>query len=166
MYSFNFSDQSLTWGTGPQRRGIAPQQRGNGPPEKEAVLHCCSLSISVRTRGQLMATSITQDPGHNFVSEDPTIFLEDANITTGERVARPRQYPKVLLPSAPTLGAEQVSNFNMQDIQRLHQKYWQGLANNSLNHLHSVIQCSLHLFPLLSWTSLPLKLALKNVQFA
>ena len=75
-----------------------------------------------------MATSVIQGPGHDFASEDPTIFLEDANITTGERVARPRQYPQVLLPSAPTLGAGQVSNLSMQDIQRLHQTTGEILA--------------------------------------
>ena len=75
-----------------------------------------------------MATSVIQGPGHNFASEDPTIFLEDANITTGERVARPRQYPQVLLPSAPTLGTGQVSNLSMQDIQRLHQTTGKILA--------------------------------------
>ena len=75
-----------------------------------------------------MVTSVIQGPGHNFASEDLTIFLEDANITTGERVARPRQYPQVLLPSAPTLGAGQVSNLSMQDIQRLHQTTSEILA--------------------------------------
>ena len=68
-----------------------------------------------------MQTSVIQGPGHNFASEEPTIFLEDANITTGERVARPRQYPQVLLPSAPSLGAGHVSNLSMEDIQGLHQ---------------------------------------------
>ena len=53
-----------------------------------------------------MVTSVIQGPGHSFASEDPTIFLEDANITTRERVAKSRQYPQVLLPSAPTLGAD------------------------------------------------------------
>ena len=75
-----------------------------------------------------MVTSVIQGPGHNFASEDPIIFLEDANITTGERVARPRQYPQVLLPSVPTLGAGQVSNLSMQDIQRLHQTTGEILA--------------------------------------
>ena len=73
-----------------------------------------------------MVTSVIQGPGHNFASEDPTIFLED--ITTGERVARPRQYPQVLLPSVPTLSAGQVSNLSMQDIQRLHQTTGEILA--------------------------------------
>ena len=114
IYSFNLSDRYPTWCTG-------CRQRENGPLEREVVFYCCSLSISVRTRGQLMVTSVIQGPGHNFVSEDPTIFLEDANITTGERVVRPRQYLQVLLPSAPTLGAGQVGNLSMQDVQRLHQ---------------------------------------------
>ena len=75
-----------------------------------------------------MQTSVIQGPGQNFASEDPTIFLEDANITTGERVARPRQYPQVLLPSAPSLGAGQVSNLSMQDTERLHQTTGEILA--------------------------------------
>ena len=92
-----------------------------------------------------MQTSVIQGPGHNFASEDPTIFHEDANITTGERVARPRQYPQVLLPSAPSVGARQMSNLSMQDIQRLHQTTGEILAHagqqqqqqsqpSSLNH--------------------------------
>ena len=76
-----------------------------------------------------MVTSVIQGPGHNFASHDPTIFLEDANITTGERVARPRQYPQVLSPSATTLGVGQVSNLSMQDIQRLHQTTGEILAH-------------------------------------
>ena len=75
-----------------------------------------------------MATSVIQGPGHNFASEDPTIFLEDANITTGEKVTRPRQHPQVLLPSAPTLGTGQVGTLSMQDIQRLHQTTGKILA--------------------------------------
>ena len=124
------------------------------------------LFISVRTRGQLMVTSVIQGPGYNFASEDPTIFLEDANITTGERVARPRQYPQVLLSSAPTLGAGQVGDLSMQDIQRLHQTTgeilaWAGQQQQQQPQPSSVIQCPLHLFPLLAWIYLPLKLALK-----
>ena len=75
-----------------------------------------------------MVTSVIQGPGYNFASEDPAIFLEEANIITGERVARPRQYPQVLLPSAPTLFAGQVSNLSIQDIQRLHQTTGKILA--------------------------------------
>ena len=68
-----------------------------------------------------MATSVIQGPGHNFASDNPTIFLEDATITTGEKVTRPRQYPQVLLPSVPTLSTGQVESLSMQDIQSLHQ---------------------------------------------
>ena len=116
-----------------------------------------------------MVTSVIQGPGHNFASEDPTIFLEDANITTGERVARPRQYPQVLLHSSPTLGAGQVGNLSMQDVQRLHQTTGEILAHasqiqpqpSSFSHPMSS--------PSVSSPSLdipPLEIGAKNVQFA
>ena len=128
VYSFNFSDQSPREGTGSWQRGTGSQQRVIGPPERVMVLHYYSLSISVRNRGQLTATNVIQGPGHNFTSEDPAIFLEDVNITTGEKVIRPRQYPQVLIPSTPTLGTGQVGSLSMQDIQRLHQTTGEILA--------------------------------------
>ena len=121
VYNFNLSDQSPREGTGAQQRVTSSQRRVISPPERVMVLHYHQLSISVRNRGQLMATSVIQGPGYNFASEDPTIFLEDQNITTGERVSRPRQFPQVLLPSAPTLTTGQVGSLSMEDIQRLHQ---------------------------------------------
>ena len=81
-----------------------------------------------------MATSVIQGPGHNFASEDPTIFQEDVSITTRERVTRPRQYPQVLLPSTPTLGTGQVGSLSMQDIQRLHQTTGEILARAGQQH--------------------------------
>ena len=83
--------------------------------------------FSVRNSGQLMLTSVIQGPGHNFAAEDP-IFLEDANITTGEKVVRQRQFPQVFIPSAP-LGTGQVGNLSLQD-QRLHQTTGEILARS------------------------------------
>ena len=118
-----------------------------------------------------MATSVIQGPGHDFASEDPTIFLEDANITTGERVARPRQYPQVLLPSAPTLGAGQVSNLSMQDIQRLHQTTGEILARAGQQQLQQHQPSSSYPVssPSVSSPILdlpPLEIVTKNVRFA
>ena len=119
-----------------------------------------------------MVTSVIQGHGHNFASEDPTIFLEDANITTGERVARPRLYPQVLLPSAPSLGAGQVSNLSMQDIQRLHQTTGEILAWAGQQQQQQPQPSSFsHPMSFLSVSSLsldipPLEIGAKNVQFA
>ena len=170
VYSFSISDQSPREGTGPQLRGTSSQQRVIGPPERVTVLHYYSLSISVRNRCQLMATSVIQGPGHNFASEDPTIFLEDANITTGEKVIRPRQYPQVLLPSTPTLGTGQVGSLSMQDIQRLHQTTGEILARAGQQQ-HPQPSPSNHPapFPSASLSTLeylPLRLAARNVLFA
>ena len=71
-----------------------------------------------------------QRPGHNFAAEDPTIFLEDANITTGEKIVRQRQFPQAFIPSAPALGTGQVGNLSLQDIQRLHQTTGEILARS------------------------------------
>ena len=101
------------------RPGVAT--RSTGASDGPQLINKDLAQPAAQPPAQLMATSVIQGPGHNFASEDPTIFLEDQNITTGERVTRPRQYPQVLLPSAPTLGTEQVGSLSMQDIQRLHQ---------------------------------------------
>ena len=77
-----------------------------------------------------MPTSVIQGPGHNFAAEDPTIFLEDTNITTGEKVVRPRQFPQVFISSAPVLSTGPVDNLSLQDIQRLHQTTGEILARS------------------------------------
>ena len=119
-----------------------------------------------------MVTSVIQGPGHIFASEDPTIFLEDANFITGERVARPRQYPQVLLASAPTLGAGQVSSLSMQDVQRLYQNISEILAHagqqqqqqpQPSSFSHPVSSSSV---PSPSLDIPPLEIGVKNVQFA
>ena len=61
------------------------------------------FTFSVRNDGSLLPTSVIQGPGHNFATEFPSVFLEDSQVITGERVTRARQYPSIQLPSAPVL---------------------------------------------------------------
>ena len=84
----------------------------------------------MRNSGQLIPTSVTQGPGHNFAAEDPTIFLEDTNITIGEKVVRSRQFPQVCISSTPVLSTGSVNNLSLQDIQRLHQTTGEILARS------------------------------------
>ena len=124
--------------TGPRWRVPVPDRGEPVPDRGVVVLHrgkqfsiIVQCPFSVRNSGQLMPTSVIQGPGHNFAAEDPTIFLEDTNITTGEKVVRQRQFPQVFIPSTPVLGTGPVDNLSLQDIQRLHQTTGEILARSS-----------------------------------
>ena len=122
---------------GPRQRVLVPDRGEPVPDRGVAVLHrgkqfsiIVQCPFSVRNSGQLIPTSVIQGPGYNFAAEDPTIFLEDTNITTGEKVVRPRQFPQVCISSAPVLSTGPVNNLSLQDIQRLHQTTGEILARS------------------------------------
>ena len=73
----------------------------------------------MRNGGRLLPVSVIQGPGHSFINEDPTIFMEDLN-TTCARVARPRQFPSISLPTCDTTLPSQQEGLSLADIQLLH----------------------------------------------
>ena len=73
----------------------------------------------MRNGGRLLPVSVIQGPGHSFINEDPTIFMEDLN-TTCARVTRPRQFPSVSLPTLDTRLPSQQEGLSLADIQLLH----------------------------------------------
>ena len=94
-------------------KGIPVLHMGNGP----------SISLSslftVRNGRRLLPVSVIQGPGHSFINEDPTIFMEDLN-TACARVTRPRQFPSVSLPTSDTTLPSQQEELSLADIQLLH----------------------------------------------
>ena len=81
------------------------------------------FTFSVRNDGSLLPTSVIQGPGHNFATEFPSVFLEDSQVITGERVTRARQYPSIQLPSAPVLQSAGGSAIPLtyEDVELLNQ---------------------------------------------
>ena len=73
----------------------------------------------MRNGGRLLPVSVIQGPGHSFINEDPTIFMEDLN-TTCARVTRPRQFPSVSLPTSEATLPSQQEGLSLADIQLLH----------------------------------------------
>ena len=73
----------------------------------------------MKNGGRLLPVSVIQGPGHPFINEDPTIFMEDLN-TTCARVTRPRQFPSVSLPTSYTTLPSQQEGLSLADIQLLH----------------------------------------------
>ena len=94
-------------------KGIAVLHMGNGP------LISLSSLFTVRNGGRLLPVSVIQGPGHSFINEDPTIFMEDLN-TTYARVTRPRQFLSVSLPTSDTTLPSQQEGLSLADIQLLH----------------------------------------------
>ena len=73
----------------------------------------------MRNGGRLLLASVIQGPGHSFISEDPTIFMEDLN-TSCARVTRIRQFPSVSLPTSGAALPSQQEGLSLADIQLLH----------------------------------------------
>ena len=74
----------------------------------------------MRNGSRLHPVSVIQGPGHSFINEDPTIFMEDLN-STYARVARPRQFPSVSLLTSRAVASSQQGGLSMADVQLLHE---------------------------------------------